>query len=298
MNNNKEKREICQKTLNTSNSKYALMNQRAQVTLFIILGIVILMAVAGTIFLLKGKENTKIETSNEYETVFYFANSCVESSAKKAVWESFNTGFYDSALDTYKNKFISYNESFYDSDNIGNTYFVTQIRSIYLDKGTQQLPTMKNVETLIGKKFNLLFKECLNSSEFEKQYEEFYLGDTSGKVSLNEQSVSFDIDTNIRISNKNSEHKLNTFTYTMNYPVKKKYNDAAKFIEYQKNKDDFAISYLSILAKNNNFFYNIKYKDNNLLIFEFVYDDFTELYGEPLIYGFAIKFDWTTGEFQ
>lgn len=268
------------------------MSRRGQVTVFVILGIVILIIVAIFIFVLKSKDKTKIETSNEYEKVFYFANLCIESSAKKAVWESFNKGFYDKTTDTYKNKFISYNESFYDTQNASNIYLLTQVRPIYIDKGISQLPTMKNVETAIGKEFNSLFKICLNSSDFEEQYEKFTIGDTTTKINLNEETITFDVDTKIKIKNKNKESELTTFTYTLNYPVKQKYKYAADFIDKQSKEKDFMIGYLSYLAKVNNFKYTITYHDESTLIFEFLFDDYTEIYGEKLIYGFVIKYDW------
>jgi hypothetical protein len=268
------------------------MGRRGQVTIFVILGIIILIAAAIFFFVIKAGNKTKVETSNDYETVFYFANSCVESSAKIAVWNAFNTGFYDSTNDLYKNKFIEYNESVLDPENNSNIINLILIRPVYLDKGSSQILTMKNVETAIGKKFNTNFKECINSSDFEKQFNEFTIGDINSKVILNDKTVTFNVDTSIKIKNKNKESELKAFTYTLNYPVKQKYNYAADFINAQSRQKDFTIGYLSYLAKTNNFTYNINYYNSSTLIFEFIFDDYTPIYGDKLKYGFVINYNW------
>lgn len=270
------------------------MIRRGQVTVFIILGIVIVAVVLGAIFLLKPKISAPEDKAKDYESVSYLANSCLETSAKKAIWQSFNSGFYDETDTTAD--IITYNESFYDPINSSNIYVLEQIRPVYLNKGTMKMPTYTDAEKVISKKFNKDFNNCIEKSNISLRFKEFTLGETTSRVELNNENVVFKVNTNITLNNKDTTNTITSLTYTLDYPAKKKYDNVKAFVERQSKNEAFVISHLSVLAKTNDFFYNLAYNQDNIIKFEFIYNDYENIGGEKLIYGFAIKYDWPNTE--
>jgi hypothetical protein len=267
------------------------MVRRGQVTVFIIIGIVIIGIIFLGIFLAKPKTKAPIDTSGDYGKLYYHANSCMETSAKEAVWNAFDTGFYSGMSETQQNRVVRYEKELLKPvDN--SIYLAELIRPIYLDRGTSQMPTISNVEESIETSFNGLFTSCLISSDFDKQYEKFSYDDIAADVSIGEDSVTFSLNSRIHIQNGNSQTEVNSLKYILTYPIKAKYILASDFIKKQKNEALLLMGYLSYIAISNNLTYKITYLDNDALVFDFVYDDYKEIYHKELIHSFAVKFNW------
>lgn len=270
-------------------------SKRGQVVIFVILGIVILVVVGVAFFMLKPKVNAPKDSSADYEKVFYLASSCAETSARKAVWSAANKGFYDESIYS-EEEIVKYGETFYNPLNSSEMYIITQIRPIYLDKGSKKIPSLSDAEKAISKEFNYYFERCVDSSDIELQFQKFEIGQTSSQVQINEENVLFRINPLINFENDGVQSNINSLTYSLDYPLKKAYDSSLKFINEQSEYDSLVISYLSILTKKDDFLYTITYQNYNTAVFEFIYSDYAPIGGQDLILGFAVRYNWAKPE--
>ncbi|MFH1638070.1 MAG: hypothetical protein ABIB71_06610 [Candidatus Woesearchaeota archaeon] len=189
--------------------------KKGQLTIFIVLGIVLIAAVSAMI-LLKGElmeayagieKGEAIRQTEEAAEVTAEVESCIKENAEMA---QFLALYYGGKKDLAEGSTIT---------------FLERKVPIYYDKGISYVPTKKEVEDVISYYISQYMLLCLEDFNPET-YEIEIMGAPSAETAMKDSSLDISVSYPIRIISNNSSETVRRFFVTADSPVDKVYNDA------------------------------------------------------------------------
>jgi hypothetical protein len=253
------------------------MKKRGQITVFMIVGILILLIIALTLFFTRNiaEEEQDLELSEsapvETSAVKMFVESCLRKTGYDAIYYNYiNGGFYQPQFITLYNQWsVPY----------------------YYHLGNNLIPVETQIEDGLKNYIENNILICLNDFEAINDFEVVIAESPIAKVNIKQNQVDFGLDLPLEISRGETTKGISKFSVQLEVPLKKVNNILSNIIEEQEqSSNEVMLDYLSRLAVKENFttkmFYNV---DEVIYILTF---DQIDLLGRSLITQFVIKYDW------
>lgn len=243
---------------------------RGQVSIYVLLGVLVLIIVAVVLLLFRPFEFANF--NNNPNDVNYIIDNCLEISLKQSIIQGAEKGFKNQTSIVFENQEFEY-------------YL---IRPIFL------FPNITRVEEYLSKISEEKLNTCLQKlNELETKNEIKYFG-TKNQIKINKNDVTINAELNITItSNNNQEFTNKNYAKKINYPLMETYQILNDFMTHQqKNQEYFQISYLADLAYKNNLKYKINYANQQTIAIQLEIPDKTKTLNQNLIVRFALT--WKT----
>ncbi len=256
------------------------MHKRGQVTVFIIIGI-LMVAVIGLMFVLTNTSRTtqlagqqKVSANNPLQN---FIENCLRRSTIDGLYEVLEKGGYNAfPIDAKIFEFTSGQE------NLQLPY--------YFDQGKNEVPAMAEVAAQVADAAEPFFAKCIdNFSQFPQEIEIKNLPIISVQFATGVTKAA--VDYPIRIRTDTKETILEKFSTTIPFDFGTKYAAIGSFLSVQEEEPNyFAMGKLSSVAADNNFdaFFNT-FNGSNIVV-DLVFREL--LKDDPLIYSFTLGYDW------
>jgi len=243
------------------------MKKRGQITIFIIIAVVVIVAIVFLVITGLG-----VKKYSSYKDVKDYIYSCMEN--------SLNSGL----------RFVCFQGGYYQVPEKSMDFYFTKV-PYYFYLGSENIPDKLVIEREISKYMQDNVKECVkNISDFEKDYK-FQFGEPKIEVSLGSE-ISMRMDYPITITKGEYSEILKKFNYNQKVDFNTVYFIISAFSAEQKKDPNFVpIGYLSLLAKENNFKFDLTYKNQSEVVYSFIFNDFFDL-NASLVYNFAGKYKW------
>ena len=257
-----------------------MANRKGQITIFIILGIVIIASVSLLLYFRSVSTNDSnseiekiFETSTDAIPIKTFVESCLGNVADDGIIYTSLRGGYYIVADGVEQPFMKIPYYFY--------------------LGSEDVPTTSEIEAEISKYVSSEIDKCLNDfTSFKEIGYKIETDDKTVKTNLG-KSVSIRLEYPIKVTKGESTTTITDFHYNINFNFAKLYNIIFDFAtEHQKNPDFVPIGHLSFLAQKNNMTYNLIYTNDNEVIYSFIFNDLFD-YNETLLFNFAAKYNWS-----
>jgi hypothetical protein len=265
-----------------------IKNKRGQIAWFLVLGFIILIGFAFTIYIRNtGKLKSGIEKTAEVpfavQPVELFVENCLKSELDRGIqFISRHGGIIQS------NSFIIW-------DNLSVPYFFKNKIDIS--------PSLSDVELTLSKYIELNLNNCLKDFTPLKQIGfEITASKPSAKTEIFKKSVNSVINLPLIIRFEGSETKLDTFRVQINSNLKKMFDTSKDIVYFHKNDQEFVpLSKIMDLSIEKNITARILELKNTGIVFlidkeAFPKSDFAEntsfIDEERLIFSFAIEYNW------
>jgi len=255
------------------------MQKRGQITIFIIVGIIVLAIFLGMIFInqLLIKEKIIVEEEVVLEPikiapVKLFIEECLEQTSRDAILiVSSQGGYYQTP------------EPFYSFAYLNIPY--------YFDLGYKNIPSKNLIEQQISQYTNEFIHLCLrNLPEMFKEYQLSY-GILGVETSIGEESVivNLNMPTTIFIGNKITT--ISNFQVNIRSELNQALGLTESIIEKQEENPNYVrMSYLSKLSLENDLFIELVHEDNTVF-YKLRFPD-SKFNDDWYVFIFAIKYDW------
>jgi len=252
---------------------------KAQVTAFIIIGILIIaiiwMAlVLSDIFTQKKLETgifTKQTLNSQSNAIKENIDSCIETHTDKGIQLMSNQGLY---VDIPK-------DLSYDKD---SAYWI-------VDTANTMPSSFEEIEKDLSAYINNNIKTCVSFNEFIKNGWQISNFNPSTNVDIFKQDINVEVDYNIIAKKQDFERKFSNSIYTPNIRFKQMYNKSVDFVNNQLLRSDFDIE--DPLKDYNDTGYKIGYEelDEKTLLFSITDMQSKQLDGKPFTLKFVASFD-------
>ncbi|TKJ17775.1 hypothetical protein CEE44_04550 [Candidatus Woesearchaeota archaeon B3_Woes] len=255
-----------------------MLNKRGQVTIFIIIGIII---IASLIFFsmqtdLTMRGDVWIEETSKIPAdvipIKNYVDNCIKDIVEdEVIWLSLQGGYYN-VVDGYDYEFIEIPFYFY--------------------LGESKFPSKSVIEREFSKYMEDKLPECINDFEsFREIGYEINAGSISVDTSLGKM-LNMKVKYPISVKKQESKTDIKSFYLDYNFNFDKLYNILSDFaVEHQKNPDFVPIGHLSLAAYNNGFTYDLIYGDNNSVVYSLIFNDLLDD-EKTLLFNFAAQYGW------
>lgn len=248
------------------------MNKRGQVTVFMIIGILV---VAGVVlfFLLGGDANDDNQVPSEAEEINDFVKGCLEEAVIDSIYlNSLRGGYYD----------------------VPNNSIDLETFSIpmYFDEGVSNLPSKKTLEEELSKSIESEIQNCLNFETFEEKGYNFSIPeDPKIETEIREGRVSANMDYLIDIKKGEFTTQIDSFEETANFDYLEKYNTVREFIDLQKTDPEYVfVTQLEEMGNERGFNSEMMGAENSSYIFyNFEYPEEINN-GQEYTYSFVVRY--------
>ncbi len=228
------------------------MGKKAQVTIFIILGLIII-SVFGILFLLKYEniknyfESLNVERLNvppQIKSINDFIGECFKSSSDEALYFiGQHGGYYNERVTGYE----------------GIPY--------YLAKNELLIPKKEKIENEISEYINDAFIICINNFEIFPGFE-ITKGIVKTKTFVSYEKVSFKLEYPLTIKKQKTAYQLKSFNYEVPLRLEMIYNVSSFIVnEHLANKDEICLSCLIELSSKNELYLIARAYDNNVTVY-------------------------------
>lgn len=250
------------------------MNKRGQLTIFIIMGIVI---VAFSIFFFVRPEVGFLNFP-ESNPIQLFIQSCIDQIGQDAVY------------------FIGLQGGYYNVPNPKENYSYIEI-PVYLNVNEQNIPLEENIQKEILKYIQDKLPICLgNFSSFREQGFDVIAREISGKIVFSQKDVVIDLDYPIFVRSESSSIELRDFSSKVDVNFNEKYEFVNQIFEEQRNDlDSIPLGFITNLAYENDFLFETVNIGEKTVLFTLIFEEDTNNFGDPFIYSFINKYDWEMG---
>ncbi len=260
------------------------MQKRGQITIFIIIGIVILAASSTILYFVNSMSVEQLEAGADFipssHYVKSFITNCLEESSTNALELVFSQGGY-------------YN---YPSGAQLFSFTVEEevlTKPYYFYEEEVKMPSLKDIKLGVARatEDNLII--CFDDfKSFEEQGYNVDTGSMNVEVSFNSKTT-VDLIFPIKISIGEDVSEFDFFSTVMPFNFPEKYNSLEQFLDKQKDyPDSFVIGELSSVSyKNDDEFGFLQYGDfGSDILVDLFYE--IPLKESPLMYEFALNFNW------
>ncbi len=254
-----------------------MRDNKGQITIFIILGIVI---IVGLVFMFSIRKvdtdkhiGASAEVPLEVQPINTFIMSCLGKSAKEGVYHIGLQGGY------YKPP-----EPYYDFFSLKIPYYY------YLSD--EKIPEKNVIEDELSNYIKDKFPRCIKDfKSFKEIGFEFDIGNLKVDSIFAKSDIKIYIDYPIKITKDQFSTNLDSFSQTVDLDFNQKYDIVRKILlEQKKDLNSVPLSYITSMAYKNEFIFELTYLDDNSVIFNYIFNE-TSLY-EPFIYSYAVNYDW------
>jgi hypothetical protein len=256
------------------------MAKRAQLTLFILLGLMIV-AAALVYYFMSSRDSSSglerlIEAPAEIQPLKLFVESCISEQLQQAV------------------KDLPLQGGYYERPPLSTTYSGLTIPYYYHHEALSQMPS----EQVLGNQIALFLEDrlpdCIQDFRALRQGGfDIDAGELSASALLAQGSVDAEISYPLRVRRNDFSYTIDRFSASVDSTFRQMYGYAEGIIaELEKNPQYMPISFLIELASDNGFTVETILQDEGSVIYTL--NDVDAL-REPRIFAFAVKYDWDEG---
>jgi hypothetical protein len=247
--------------------------KKGQVTLFIILGIVLLIAVSVGIVLRKDisagiqkvKISRSVELQQEVDKVEPFVQDCLESTTEDAILRIVAKGGYNAP----KN-FVTYD------------YYTVPI---YFDKGKETVPGMQDVANEIAFAVKSDVAQCANFNAVSLPVKA--LKRPEATVTISKAVVTIDLEWPLQVGTETESATISEFSAKVKTDIYFPYENAMELYNQQKAIKVLSLIDLARLAKQKNFILHFDMADKDAMVYLLTFNR-TIIQRQPLVYTFGI----------
>ncbi len=249
-------------------------SKKAQIALFLIIGIIIAIMIMILLFLRSAEQKMSPSPEiTETAAVQQFVQECIDKSAKESVL------------------FISYQGGYYFNESL---LFYEQVRedspTIYsfLINSSSHVPTIDLAEANIAYRFNDLLVLCTNNfSDFKAVT--VTAEDPSTKVEISGNVISFSIKYPLKIEKGTASVNLDNFNANVNAEFSMMLDAAKGFVEKQAEfPDSFLVSHLGVVALENGLDYRTSTSEKGDII---IFTKNESVIGQPYEFWFGLRYE-------
>ncbi len=254
------------------------MHKRGQITVFIILGILII-TILGIVFYLY-QDKLKINQNPEFdfsktEVVKNYVEGCIEKVGNEALTKLGNQGGLINPL-SYQNWNCILPGN---CNKVSYVCYTTEYARCYYKRSSIKEDAIKEAELYLKGELN----SCLNFQNIRSQGYEIETGNLKLNLTLGLYSTNINLDYPITIKGKSSEVKINKFSKNFNIPLGRLINVAEDLTDQAINNPQGVVNYQSY----------VNFQEGEIQIERHSYRDtdiyITKLRGNPYKFQFAIQ---------
>ncbi len=253
-----------------------MANVKSQVTVFIIIGIVVLLVVLFGSIVVKLVSEEKINGQYDTEPIKNFVESCIEKTGRNAI------------------SFTALRGGYYNTPNPKELYSSVRI-PLYWEVNESKVPDRETVENEVFLYIKENLPGCLEDfADFDEYGFQLDAGEINGNVIIAEEKTSFELDYPLTISRENYVFHSDEFFAKTDIGYYKIYQLAEKIIQEQKkNPDSFPVGFVTDLAFENDFIFETMNLDDNTVLLVLIFDQHINHKRQPLVYSFISRYNWT-----
>ena len=257
------------------------MSKRGQVTVFIIIGIVVLFLFAGLLFVVKSVTKEKVEAEQEamveayeFNSIQMFIDHCLERTSNEGM------------------KFVSFRGGYYQVPEPAEDQIFVKI-PYYFDLGQKRFPTKEIIARQIELYVEDKMKTCLNDFVvFKNQGFSFVEEEMEANVQLG-TSVVFELDYPLQTQKGESIKQFQHFSYRLPVNFEHIYNIVDQTVfEQERNANFVPLGHLSVASQENKFTFEVSYLDNDVVVYSYIFDQYP-IDREEYVFVFANRYDWS-----
>ncbi len=214
------------------------MQKRAQVTVFVILGIVLLI-ILGLILYLRNigiGVDTNVFIENQKEAIQDHVESCIEQEATPILNVIALQG--GTLVPTKSRLYNGYQINYLCYNQINTELCINRVL------------TLKSMEDEISRQLKTNIQSCLDIKQFETSNTKISTGNLDVSLTIGEKNILFVVDYPITILKDNTRDSITRFTKTINNPLGLLFNTAVTIIESESSFGDFDQLPYMIIYKN------------------------------------------------
>ncbi len=235
------------------------MYKRGQITVFFIVGILILGTAALVFFLVSGFSSSETQDILG-DSIQNYVQSCVESTASQGVdYVSLHGGYYQLPV-------LSYGDLPY-----------------YYYGGEQNVISKKELETQLGMYVDNELRFCLqNFLIFRNQGYTFDVGEPKTNVAVKKDTVLFDVTFPLTVKRDALARSFDVFTTVKSHDIGKVHKGVTAFVK-QEEESVLCISCLHDISEKMDVRVEMIPVDNDVIF---------DVYGEDITYSFVNQYNW------
>jgi hypothetical protein len=253
------------------------MNLKGQITLFVILGFVLVVAAAFILYVKSPERPPALELPMEMQAAKTFVESCLQQTAVAGIYEiGMQGGYYDVPSPFCMSS--GYKTPYYD----------------YL--GSQGVPELGVIEQQLSKFVDERLSSCLEDFQsFHELGYEFETGALVSHVSFSASETLVELQYPIRIRKGEATWTLQSFQEKLTFRFQEKYQLSKEIMDAQRaNANSVPLGYLTSLSYDHGFTYELSYLGDGSVIYCLVFNESAQQ--NPFVYCFAVKYDWNLSQ--
>lgn len=251
---------------------------RAQISIFIVIGLLILVLIAFGIFLNKADVNFNekiMHIPSALEPVKYYIDFCLKQTVEDGVkHNSFQGGYY--------------NVPSPNADQI-----IVKV-PFYFDFGKTNFPSKEVMKKELEDYVETELKKCLN--DFTPLKQQGYIFEEKGEINVKAELgkvINVQVDYPLLVKKEGFVGKISDFSNVLNINFEDVYNILKEtVIEHEKNPNYVPIGHISLAAHENNFTFELSYLEDDVVVYSFIFDKYL-IKGDKLVFLFGAKYDWS-----
>lgn len=256
------------------------MLKRGQVTVFIIIGILVLLTV-GLFFVVKSVTEEKTEAEQEaiveayeFDSIKVFIDHCLERVSNDGV------------------TFVSSRGGYYHVPEPAEDQIFVKI-PFYFNVGEKRFPTKEVIAHQIELYIENQMKTCLNDfAVFKNQGFSFVEEEMKANVLLG-RNILFELDYSLQAQKGGTIKQFREFSYTLPVNFEDVYSIVDQTVlEQEKNPNFVPLGHLSVASQENDFTFEVSYLDNDVVVYSYTFDRYL-IDGEGYVFVFANRYDWS-----
>ena len=274
------------------------MQKRGQISAFVVLGLVLVLIIAFLFYPKDGLYSTpqlqeELKQSStipiEFEGVEEFINSCLEETIKNGIFViGKQGGYYDLPED--RSRVVSSVEfNPFDEERVPIAFFI-ELSPYYFDRGLDLIPKIDFIEKELTNYIEDNLNVCVRDFEDFYDFANFTYDSPKITSKILDDKISVQMDYPIFIQRGNFNFRLNSFSENINFDFYEKYKIVESIIDEQKKDSKFIpIGFITNLAYENNFTFEVTNLDESATLFVLMFNDEKLFENSKYIYTFIIK---------
>jgi len=257
------------------------MQKRGQITVFIIIGIIMLFLTAGFLFIFKSMNNSELKTEqevmlNSYDlgSVRMYIDHCFERTSREAII------------------YVGLRGGYYKVPPPSNDQIFIQI-PYYLDLGNVRFPSKERIAEEVKLFIEERLDNCLNNfTTFRNSGYDFEEGEISAKVIL-ENAVVFELDYPLIVKKGKSLTELRKYSYRLPLNFQDIYSTINRTVNEQAKIYNYVpIGEVSALSFERNFTFDLSYLEDDVVVYSYIFDKHF-IDRQNYVFVFANRYNWS-----
>lgn len=237
--------------------------KRGQVTIFILIGIILLFSVSATFYFNYEIIKDKLNIGKEKPRDFTATADAVKSAVEKCLKETAEEGLFYIGL---QGGYYETNPHFEQLSDMQTPYY------FYL--GNESIPTKDTIQDELSKYIQEKLQGCIDLAPFENQGYSFETGEASATANIKEKQVNIDAEFPITIQRETVTSTIRSFNQEVSLDFYRMYaivEELAK--EQKKSPNSVPLIFLSDLAYRNGFKYATTDMGENSVLFTLFFNN-------------------------